>query len=171
MVLLLQQTPHQPAQPMLLQPPTASPMSTRWFHGLQTPILPAHQLLQGTGRSIARYVQYLCYCGALPSLVCALSAVLPVGLLRLSRHQASMFLMHFDGQCSLNAVAALIQSCLQHFAASGLKLSAQSSVQHYSLKIPPPAIQGVHEDLHIGIHRVCVSVCSLKAPLTTSSPV
>ena len=80
----------------------------------------------------------------------------PLGLLRLSRHQTSMFLMQLMGQRSYIAVAALMQSCLQHFAAYGCEFSAQSFVQIRSLVLPPAAIPGVSENSHIGVYSVCV---------------
>jgi len=77
-----------------------------------------------------------------------------------------------DGQRSYIAVGRLggNHAC-SISAASCLKFSAQSLVQLHSLVLPPPATQSVNDDLHIGTHRVCVFVCSPKAPLITLSPV
>lgn len=144
-VLLLQQTRHQPAQLMPLQPPTASPMSTRWFSGLQTQLWPAHQLLLGTGRSTVRYVHTSFCCAALPSLVSPPSAVSPMEPLI----QTSMSVTQVDGHRSYVDVAALMQSCLQHFAASGLKSSAQSFVQLTVLCS------------HLLQYKVCMKICTL----------
>ena len=165
---MLQQTPHQPAQLMLLPPPTASPMSTRWFRGLQTQLLPAHQLLLVTGRSIVRYVQH-------HFLLCCIAIIDQHTECCLFSGTIELRLACLRPKLMVSGPTLLLppwwQSCLQYLCSVLPAVFCSKLVQLHSLVLPPPATQSVNDDLHIGTHRVCVFVCSPKAPLITSSPV